>query len=53
MVERGTITGPGRSMDATSASLLARVRQLGDVEAWDRFARAYSPVLYGWVRQMG
>jgi RNA polymerase sigma-70 factor (ECF subfamily) len=40
-------------MDTTSASLLARVRQLGDVEAWGRFVRTYSPVLHGWARHMG
>jgi RNA polymerase sigma-70 factor (ECF subfamily) len=40
-------------MHTTSASLLARVRQLGDVDAWERFVRAYSPVLYGWAKHMG
>ncbi|WP_020474428.1 RNA polymerase sigma factor [Zavarzinella formosa] len=40
-------------MDTTSASLLARVRDLGDATAWSQFVRVYSPMLYGWVRQMG
>ncbi|VTT98385.1 rna polymerase sigma70 : RNA polymerase sigma factor, sigma-70 family OS=Singulisphaera acidiphila (strain ATCC BAA-1392 / DSM 18658 / VKM B-2454 / MOB10) GN=Sinac_4755 PE=4 SV=1: Sigma70_r2 [Gemmataceae bacterium] len=40
-------------MDTTSASLLVRVRHLGDVEAWTRFVRTYSPVLHGWARHMG
>lgn len=40
-------------MYTTSASLLERVRELGDVEAWSRFVRLYSPVLYGWAKHMG
>ncbi|MCE9568091.1 MAG: RNA polymerase sigma factor [Planctomycetes bacterium] len=40
-------------MHTTSASLLARVRQLGDVDAWAQFVRVYSPVLYGWAKHMG
>jgi RNA polymerase sigma factor (sigma-70 family) len=40
-------------MHTTSASLLARVKQLGDAEAWARFVRLYSPVLYGWACHMG
>jgi RNA polymerase sigma-70 factor (ECF subfamily) len=40
-------------MHTTSASLLARVRHLGDSEAWSRFVRLYSPILYGWACHMG
>lgn len=40
-------------MHTTSASLLARVRHLGDADAWGRFVRLYSPVLHGWACHMG
>src|SRR5207249_4043518 len=40
-------------MNTTSASLLMRICQPGDGEAWKRFVRLYSPMLYGWARQMG
>lgn len=40
-------------MHTTSATLLERIRHLGDGDAWSQFVRTYSPVLYGWARQMG
>ncbi|QEL14419.1 RNA polymerase sigma factor [Limnoglobus roseus] len=40
-------------MHTTSATLLERVKRLGDSEAWSRFVRLYTPVLYGWAKQMG
>ena len=40
-------------MDTTSASLLARVRHLDDADAWGRFVRTYSPILYTWTRRLG
>lgn len=40
-------------MHTTSTTLLARVRELGDADAWGRFVRAYSPLLYTWAKQMG
>ncbi|MBN9522832.1 sigma-70 family RNA polymerase sigma factor [bacterium] len=40
-------------MHTTSTTLLARVRELGDADAWGRFVRVYSPLLYSWARQMG
>ena len=40
-------------MHTTSATLLARVRHLGDAAAWGRFVEVYSPLLYGWARHMG
>lgn len=40
-------------MHTTSITLLARLRQTVDGEAWARFTRTYSPLLYGWARQMG
>lgn len=40
-------------MHTTSASLLGRLRESGDEEAWSRFVHVYSPILYSWVRKMG
>lgn len=40
-------------MDTTSESLLLRVRQPGEAEAWSRFVQIYSPILYGWASHMG
>ena len=40
-------------MDTTSASLLERVRRLDDADAWGRFVRTYSPILYSWARRFG
>jgi RNA polymerase sigma-70 factor (ECF subfamily) len=40
-------------MDTTSESLLLRVRQPGEAEAWSRFVKIYSPILYGWAGHMG
>lgn len=37
---------------ATSLSLLERVR-CDDAEAWGRFVRLYSPLVYGWARKAG
>jgi RNA polymerase sigma-70 factor, ECF subfamily len=40
-------------MDTTSISLLERVRQPSDQEAWSRFANLYTPLLLAWVRRTG
>lgn len=40
-------------MHTTSASLLMRLRDPGQAEAWSRFVRLYSPLLYSWSRRMG
>src|SRR4051812_18936487 len=40
-------------MLSTSASLLERLRQPGEQEAWDRFVRLYTPLLCQWGRQLG
>jgi RNA polymerase sigma-70 factor (ECF subfamily) len=40
-------------MHTTSASLLQRLRAGGDADAWARFVRTYSPILYSWARRMG
>ena len=40
-------------MHTTSASLLLRLRQPNETEAWARFVRLYSPMLYTWARHLG
>jgi RNA polymerase sigma-70 factor (ECF subfamily) len=40
-------------MLTTSASLLARLRQPGDRESWDRFVTLYTPLLMFWARRAG
>ncbi len=37
----------------TSASLLVRLRDGRDVEAWRQFVRLYSPIVYGFARKRG
>jgi RNA polymerase sigma-70 factor, ECF subfamily len=39
-------------IDKTSISLLERLRKPGDQEAWSRFVRLYTPLLYLWVRRL-
>jgi RNA polymerase sigma-70 factor (ECF subfamily) len=39
-------------MEQTSASLLERLRQPGEQEAWTRFVRLYTPFLYQWARRL-
>jgi len=38
---------------ATRASLLVRIRDGGDVGAWQEFVRLYAPVIYGFARKRG
>ncbi len=38
---------------ATRASLLVRLRDGGDSEAWRQFLRLYAPVVYGFARKRG
>jgi RNA polymerase sigma-70 factor (ECF subfamily) len=38
---------------ATRASLLLRLRDGGDAEAWRQFLRLYAPVVYGFARKRG
>jgi RNA polymerase sigma-70 factor (ECF subfamily) len=40
-------------MNTTPPSLMERLRQTDDREAWDRLVRLYTPLLYYWARQMG
>ncbi|MCI0639548.1 MAG: sigma-70 family RNA polymerase sigma factor [Gemmataceae bacterium] len=40
-------------MHTTSLTLLERLRTPGDQEAWLRFVRLYTPLLYYWARRAG
>jgi RNA polymerase sigma-70 factor, ECF subfamily len=40
-------------MHTTSISLLQRLRQPGDQDAWSRFVHLYTPLLYYWARRAG
>lgn len=40
-------------MNTTSVTLLERVRQAADQEAWRRFVQLYAPLMYAWARGTG
>lgn len=40
-------------MDTTSGSLLVRLREAGQHDAWARFVQLYSPLLHYWARHLG
>ncbi|MEO1529402.1 MAG: sigma-70 family RNA polymerase sigma factor [Planctomycetota bacterium] len=40
-------------VEATRASLLLRLRDSGDSEAWDQFAEIYSPLVFDFARRGG
>src|SRR5438105_1833156 len=40
-------------MTTTPVSLLERLKQPVDQEAWTRFVDLYSPLIYSWARQVG
>jgi len=40
-------------MHTTPSSLLQRLRQPGQEQAWQRFAELYTPLLYYWTRHLG
>jgi RNA polymerase sigma-70 factor (ECF subfamily) len=40
-------------MDVTSTSLLLRLREPGQDEAWARFVRLYTPLMAFWARRIG
>src|SRR5262245_40322296 len=40
-------------MHTTSTSLLQRLRQPSDGDAWDRLVRLYTPLLLYWARRLG
>jgi RNA polymerase sigma-70 factor (ECF subfamily) len=43
----------GERMHTTSATLLERVRDPANQEAWKRFVQLYTPLLYSWAAQAG
>jgi RNA polymerase sigma-70 factor (ECF subfamily) len=40
-------------MESTSASLIYRVGQMGDENAWKRFVELYTPLLHRWCSSLG
>lgn len=40
-------------MSSTSESLLVRIRDREDTDAWSRFVTLYTPLLFRWARQAG
>ncbi len=40
-------------MDTTSVSLLERLRQPAQQDAWARFVELYTPLIYYWARRVG
>jgi len=40
-------------MNSTSLSLLERVRNPADQDAWNRFVHLYSPLIFDWCRRSG
>ena len=40
-------------MNTTSVSLLERLKQPDDQEAWSRFVDLYAPMIYSWARRTG
>lgn len=40
-------------LPATRPSLLVRLRDVGDKDAWRQFVQIYAPVIYGYARQKG
>src|SRR5437016_2149770 len=40
-------------MNTTSVSLLERLRQPGEQDAWRRFVHLYTPLLFHWARDVG
>lgn len=48
----GSESLPPSTAGSTSSSLIAAARS-SDPEAWERLARLYGPLVYGWARKMG
>jgi RNA polymerase sigma-70 factor, ECF subfamily len=40
-------------MNSTSVSLIQRLREGVDADAWPRFAKLYTPLLFFWARRVG
>jgi RNA polymerase sigma-70 factor, ECF subfamily len=51
--ERVTSVTTHSLMNTTSASLLQRLRQAGQEDAWTRFVKLYTPLLQFWARRLG
>src|ERR1700686_5226126 len=49
----GSRTAPRLLMTKTPTSLLERLRQPFEPEAWGRFVSLYTPVIYSWGRRVG
>ena len=47
------LIGPRARHPPTPVSLLERLRRPDDADAWERFVRLYTPVLYDWARRTG
>jgi RNA polymerase sigma-70 factor (ECF subfamily) len=45
--------GPFKEEETTSSSLLHRLRQPGDTNAWNRFFELYHPLLTAWAEKWG
>lgn len=45
--------GPAPAADATRPSLLLRLRDSGDAEAWRVFVETYTPLVYAYCRRRG
>lgn len=54
-VEMRTAETPlfNKSMNSTSESLLLRLKSSDDQQAWSRFVRLYTPLLFYWARRTG
>lgn len=46
-------TAPVAPMHSTHPSLLDRLRASADADAWGRFVRLYTPLLFHWCRRLG
>src|ERR1700686_2389829 len=49
----GSRTAPRLLMTKTPSSLLERLRQPFEPEAWGRFVALYTPLIYSWGRRVG
>jgi RNA polymerase sigma-70 factor (ECF subfamily) len=41
------------NLDRTSKTLLRRLGDPGDKEAWSQFEKKYAPMIYGWCKRLG
>ncbi len=50
---RATVLTPGSDRMDTPASLLERLRQPSQEQAWARLVELYTPLLFRWARRAG